>query len=713
MLFKIILPLVLSLNFNLSWFENSFNPTIMRQKMRPTPIAKKLPYSFEIHQQKIVDDYHWLRADGWPDKITDQEVLGYLKAENQYFEDFMQPSKKLKDQIFEELKGRIKLADQSVYIKKDNYLYYSRTEEDKDYRIYCRKEESEAAAEEILLDVNKLALGKSFTAISAYSVSPNHKILGYSVDFTGAEKFTIRIMDLENKTYFDDQIPNTIGSIVWHENNSGFFYTPVDENWRHNKLMFHKIGTDYKDDILVFHEADYLYSVNVAKTSDKKFILINVSGHDNNEIYYIGMDDLNFEPHLIKPKKERILYSVDHSHDYFYLHTNEGAKNFKILRAKDDATELNFEEFIAEDAQAYLTSFDLTLNYLLLNYKRNGLAEIVVIDFKSGKNNKVHFPDESYTASGYSTNYELDDIRIDYSSLARPNTVYQYDFSDERLDVLKVQEIPSGFEPAEYTVKRIFAKSEDGALVPVSILYKNDLFKADGSNPLYLYGYGSYGYGMPASFRNTAISLVNRGFVFAIAHIRGGDDLGHDWYEAAKFLTKKRTFNDFIASAEKLVADKYTSKGNIVIVGGSAGGMLIGAVINERPELFKAAIAHVPFVDVLNTMLDETLPLTPGEFKEWGNPKEKEYFDYMRSYSPYDNVKAQNYPHLMVTAGLNDPRVGYWEAAKWVAKLRELKTDSNLIIFKTNMDFGHAGASARFEYLKEAADDLVFILTVF
>ncbi|MBA2629298.1 MAG: S9 family peptidase, partial [Rickettsiaceae bacterium] len=368
--------------------------------------------------------------------------------------------------------------------------------------------------------------------------------------------------------------------------------------------------------------------------------------------------------------------------------------------------------YIAEKKDKYLSSFDLTQNYLLMNYKVKGLAELVARNLNNETQQVLNFPENTYTAGIYSTNFKENDIRINYSSLARPDTVYSYDFNSNKLSTLKVQEIPSGFDPEEYATERVFVKT-DGVEVPVSLFYKKSLFKGDGSNPLYLYGYGSYGLSIAPSFRSSAVSLVNRGFIYAIAHIRGGDDLGHDWYEDAKFLNKKRTFSDFIAVTEELINLNYTSKGNIVIVGGSAGGMLVGNVINQRPELFKAVIAHVPFVDVLNTMLDENLPLTPGEYKEWGNPKEKDYFEYMKSYSPYDNVSKQNYPSLFVSAGLSDPRVGYWEAAKWVARLRDRKLGDNVIIFKTNMSFGHSGASGRFDYLKEAAEDLVFITKIF
>lgn len=683
-----------------------------RSEKMNTPKAEKVPYSFELHGEKIIDNYAWLRDKNWPN-VKDKKIIDYLKSENNYFESFFSPLKDKKESIFQELKSRIKLDDQSTYIKRDNYYYYTKTSADNEYSIYCRKEGSMESAEEILLDVNALAKGKSFVQLGAFSVSPDHKLMGYSVDYSGNERYTIVVYDLINKKYLSDQISSSLGSVIWHENLNGFFYTKANELWRTDKLFFHKLGTDESEDALIFHEPDPLYSVSIDKSSSRNFIFIDVSGHECNEIYVIKMDDGNFLPTLLKPKKDKILYSVDHNGDYFYIYTNEQAKNFKLMRVSvNNFQKLSWEEYIEEDKSQYLSYFNITKNYLILNYKNLGLNVIKIRNLTSGVEKIINFPDKTYVANGMSTNFLEDDIRVSYSSLARPDTIYAYDFKTEDLKILKVQEIPSGFNPDEYEVERVFAENK-GTKVPISLFYKKSLFKKDGTNPLYLYGYGSYGISISASFRISAISLVDRGFVFAIAHIRGGDDLGYEWYEAAKFLTKKLTFSDFISTAEHLISEKYTNTGNIAISGGSAGGLLIGAVINEKPQLFKSAIAHVPFVDVLNTMLDETLPLTPSEFKEWGNPKNKEYFDYIKSYSPYDNVKPQKYPSLFVTAGLSDPRVGYWEAAKWVAKIRDYKTDSNIIIFKTNMDYGHSGASGRFDYLKEIAEDLTFILESF
>ncbi len=681
------------------------------------PIAEKIPYQIKIHKDIIHDDYHWLRSKDWPQKVTEDKILSYLKKENNYGNSFFNLLSKEKKILFTELKNRIKLNDKSTYIKKDNYYYYTKTNSNSNYTIYCRKKWSTKGKEEIILDTNKLTKCYKFISISDIAISIDHQLLAYSIDYTGGEKYTIKIIHLTKKEYLKDEISNTIGNIIWTDN--GFFYTPIDNNWRVNKVKYHQLGTDPKQDQIVFYEKDSLYSVSINKSSSKEYIFINVSGHESNEIYYLNI--INYKnncknnlPTLIKKRINRINYTIDHNAPYFYLHINEKAKNFYILRTKSKDFNKNnkWSIFIPHKKTQYLSSFDLTKKHLLLNYKKQGIDILKIVDLQKKLYKTILFSDQSYTATIYSTNFEENDIRVSYSSLVQPHTTYKYDIEKDSLLILKTTEIPSGFNSNDYKTERIFAINK-GVKIPISILYKKSLFKKNGLNPLYLYGYGSYGIGISPAFNNKALSLANRGFIYAIAHIRGGDDLGQDWYEAAKYLNKKNSFDDFIAAAEILIKKKYTSKNNIIIAGGSAGGMLISNVINQKPDLFKAAIAHVPFVDVLNTMLDETLPLTPQEFKEWGNPKEKIYFDYIKSYCPYSNIKKQPYPHIFVTAGLNDPRVGYWEAAKWVAKLRNYKTNNNIIILKTNMNFGHQGASGRFNYLQEISNDLVFIFYIF
>ncbi|ARD86462.1 peptidase S9 [Rickettsia bellii] len=670
--------------------------------MKP-PIADKQNYNN--------DDYHWLRDPKWPD-VQDNKILDHLKAENKYTEHFFTDLQDDKEKIFEELKGRIKLDDTSTYTKKKDYYYYHRVEADKNYLIYCRKYKNINAPEEIILDVNLLNTG--FTDVGEVAMSPDQNLMAYSVDFTGNEKYDIKIYDLKEQKYLADIVKEVAPTIIWHEKLNGFFYITINENQRWDKVMFHRLGEDATNDKLIFEVKNSAHFVSSEKSSSRKYLFINSGDYNGNEIYTISMHDESFTPKLIRPLESHIFYDVAHHENYFYIKTNYKAKNFRIVKVPVD----NFQnddwhnDYIKEEQDKYLKDFDITENYFILNYRDNGLPLVKIKRFRDSLEKIVSFPDESFQANGYSTNFDEDDIRLNYSSLARPNTTYSYDFDSDKLIILKEQEIPSGFNPDEYKVERIFADNQ-GVKVPITLFYKKSLFKKDGSNPLFLMGYGAYGIAMPVNFRNMAVSLADRGFIYAVAHIRGGDDLGHDWYKAAKFLNKKRTFEDFIACSETLIQEKYTSINNIVIMGGSAGGMLIGYVLNEKPELYKVSVAHVPFVDVLNTMLDETLPLTLLEYNEWGNPKEKEYFDYIKSYSPYDKVKPQNYPALFVTCGISDPRVGYWEPAKWVAKLREYKTDNNLLLLKTNMDTGHKGSAGRFDYLKETAEELVFIFKMF
>ncbi|CAK6513957.1 unnamed protein product [Ixodes persulcatus] len=680
--------------------------------MKP-PITDKQNYSFEVHGTTINDDYHWLRDPRWPN-VEGSKILDYLKTENKYTRHFFADLQKDKEKIFEELKGRVKLDDESVYVKKKDYYYYHRVEGDKNYPIYCRKYQSMEAGEEVILDVNLLAPNGSFTDVAKVAMSPDHNLMAYSVNFTGNEQYNIKIYSLKEQNYLPDEVKEIAPTIIWHEKLNGFFYITINKNQRWDKVMFHRLGEDSTQDKLIFKVKNPLHFISCEKSASSKYIFINSGDHNENEIYVISMQDDNFTPKLVRAAENKIFYEIEHNGDYFYIKTNYKAKNFHVVKLPVNNFEnTNWEDiYIKEEQDKYLKSFDVTNNYLILNYRDQGLPLIKIKRFKDLQENTTHFPDESFQANSFSTNFEEDDIRVNYSSLARPNTTYSYDFDNDKLTILKSQEIPSGFNPEEYKVERIFADNED-VKVPITLFYKKSLFKKDGSNPLYLMGYGAYGISIPVNFKNTAVTLADRGFIYAVAHIRGSDDLGHDWYEAAKFLTKKRTFEDFIACSRALINEQYTSNNNIVIMGGSAGGMLIGYVLNEKSEIYRAAIAHVPFVDVLSTMLDESLPLTLLEYNEWGNPKEKEYFEYIKSYSPYDNVKAQNYPALFVTCGISDPRVGYWEPVKWVAKLRELKTDNNPLLLKINMDTGHKGSTGRFDYLKEAADELVFIFKVF
>ncbi len=698
------------------------------QKAPLPPVAEQIKHTTEVHGVTLEDDYAWMRDVKWPGSVTDSKILGYLKSENNYANYFFSQHKPLKDKIFEELKGRIKLSDQSTYIKKDEYYYYSRIEENSDYPIYCRKRGSQEAKEEVILDVNELAKGKDFTSIDALSISPDHKLLAYSIDCVGDEKNRIRILDLSAHKYLPHEIENTGGNIVWHATKKGFFYIPLDDDLRHSKVMFHELGV--KEDKLIIHEPNTLYQVGITRSSSLEYLIVYVGGYDSNECYVMDLNIDNPTLRLVKKRQDGIQYRLSHNNQFFYILTNDCGSNFCLKRTRIDALDFkNWEEYIAEDRYKYLQGFELTDNYLILNYKIGGLNNIIVRDISrnttdrvgltetrgalaANREHSISFPDAAFVAQGASTNFAEDDIRIQYSSLGRPSTTYSYDFKTDKLSIMKAEEIPSGFDPADYKTERIFADN-DGVAIPISLLYKKALFKKDGSNPMYIYGYGAYGVSASPIFRSSILSLVDRGFVFALAHVRGGSDLGYDWYKSAKFLNKKRTFEDFISITKHLINEQYTKAGNIAIYGASAGGMLVGSVINSNPELYRAVVADMPFVDVLNTMLDTNLPLTYGEFKEWGDPRDPVYFNYIRSYSPYENVKAQSYPSLFVSGGISDSRVGYYEPAKWVARIRKESIGNNLILFRTDMDSGHSGDSGRFSGLKETADSYVFILNQF
>jgi oligopeptidase B len=678
------------------------------------PQAQEIPFANRYHGEELIDNYHWLRDKNWP-KVNAAEVIEHLAAENKYYQSEMQDFKAQEELIYKEIIGRIKAEDTTVPIKKDNYYYYSRTEEKSQYNIYCRKKDTLNSEEEILFDANKLAELSEYFDMGEFAVSPDHKKLVYSYDTSGDERYKAVIKDLESGDFLPESITDILGPIVWHENNQGFYYTKVNDKWRTDQVYYHKLNTDVKDDILVYKETDTKFTLGLYKSSSKRFAFIDSSSKDCNELRFIDLkqdDEINLQ--LFLNRKNDHLYSVEHHEDSFYILTNDQGKNFRLACALvSNYAHQDWVELIPVSKTEYLIGFDLYQNKLALLSKENGVEKIRLYDYANFAHAKtIEFPEPIYKISVIPTTFADKAVRIRYSSLVTPNTVMEYNFADAQLRALKTQEIPSGYNKSLYNCEYLFVKTKDGASVPVSLVYKKDLFKKDGTNPLYLYGYGSYGYSIASSFDYDIISLLDRGMVYAIAHIRGGDELGYQWYEDGKFLNKKNTFNDFIAAAEFLIKSKYASQDKVVIAGASAGGMLIGACVNERPELFKAAIAHVPFVDVLNTMFDESLPLTPGEFKEWGNPKDKIYYDYIKSYSPYDNIKAQKYPAMYITASLNDPRVTYWEPAKWVAKLRKMKTDDNLLLFETNMGAGHAGLQGRFERVKDVAKEFSFIFRV-
>jgi len=680
----------------------ALSPVSSGVAIRP-PIAKIVPKAVTIHGDTRIDNYAWLRDRDDPDTIA------YLEAENQYTEVMMAHTGALQAKLYAEMLGRIKQTDLSVPVKRENYYYYSRTEEGKQYSIYCRKKDSLDGPEEILLDGNALAEGKKYFRTGNFSVSPDHRLLAYSVDFNGDEAYTIRVKDLETGRLLADEIRNTYYSLEWAADNSTFFYTVLDSAKRPYKVFRHVLGT--AQDTLVYHEPDERFTVELGKTSSRAYILINIGSPVTSEVRYIPSDRPDDAFHVLLARVQDTEYDVTHHGASFFIRTNDGAKTFRVVQAPTaDPSKSNWREVLPARAEATIESVTAFRNHLVTEERDRGLTGIRIQDLNTGQSHYIEFPEPVYSA-GLGANAEFDTklLRFRYTSLVTPNSVFDYDMETRERELKKQQEVLGGYDPSRYQSERIYATASDGVRVPVSIVYKRCLVR-DGKASMLLYGYGSYGISIDPGFSTDRLSLLDRGFVFGIAHIRGGADLGKPWHEDGRMLKKKNTFTDFIACAEHLIAEKYTSPDRLAIMGGSAGGLLVGAALNLRPDLFGAAVALVPFVDTLNTGLDASLPLTVGEYEEWGNPNEKPYYDYIRSYAPYENVSAQAYPAMLVTAGLNDPRVSYWEPAKWVAKLRALKTDEHLLLLKTNMGSGHFGASGRYEGLKESAFHYAFLL---
>ena len=662
-----------------------------------------MPVSTTLFSDTRTDSYAWLRDRADPD------TLKYLEAENAYTKAMMKSTEELQATLYTEMLGRIKQTDLSVPIKRDEYFYYTRTLEGKQYAIYCRKKGSVEAPEEILLDGNVLGEGRPYFRVGNFAVSPNHRLLAYSVDFAGDETYTIRVKDLETGALLSDEILNTYYSLEWANDNRTFFYTTLDDAKRPHQVYRHTLGE--KENPLIYHEEDQRYTLEVEKTSSRAYILINIGSSLTSEVRYVSADNPYEQLQIVLPRVQEVEYGLTHHGDSFYIRTNDSAKTFRVVRAPvADSSRPYWEDFLPKREKVTVENVHAFRDYLVVEERDRGLSQLRIHHFPTGDVHYVEFPEPVYSAGlGSNAEFDTDVLRFTYTSLVTPACVFDYDMRTRQRELKKQQEVLGGYDPAQYQSERVYTKAADGTEVPISIVYKKT-FQRDGLAPMLLYGYGSYGISIDPTFSSDRLSLLDRGMVYAIAHIRGGGDLGKPWHEDGRMLVKKNTFTDFIAAAEYLITEKYTSPDRFAIMGGSAGGLLMGAVTNMRPDLFALVVANVPFVDALNTELDATLPLTVGEWEEWGNPAEKQYYDYIKSYSPYENVEAKAYPKILVTAGLNDPRVSYWEPAKWVAKLRALKKDPRVLLLKTQMGSGHFGASGRYERWKETAFNYAFIL---
>jgi len=673
------------------------------------PMAERRPHSFTVHGVTITDPYAWIKDPGYPE-VTDKDVLAYLEAENAYFESVMAPHKPLIDKLYEEMKGRIKEDDSSVPQKDGDWLYWTAFETGGQYRKWWRKPVA-GGPDELILDEPALAEGKEYFRLGAFSVSNNARLLAYAIDDNGSERFEVRVKDLTTGEHLPDVIPGMLSEIVWTADDSGFLYGLANEQWRTDNARLHRLGTPIADDIELFKEADEGFRVGVSETSSRKWIVIASGDHVTSEIYLLPADNVLAKPICVSPRKVGREYDVDEHDGTLFIHTNDTDPNFRLCTASIEAPG-EWTELIGPSKHFYMTGVDCFRDFFIVDGREDGLDQIEIHRYDSHiAPQRIVFPEASYDAGlGNNPEYAMDVLRVGYESMVTPGTEYDYDVATGTLTTLKVQEIPSGYDADKYRTERLKITARDGTEVPVSIVYPKD-FPKDGSAPLFLYAYGAYGYAIPPGFSTGRLSLLDRGFAYAIAHIRGGDDLGQQWYLDGKLEKRENTFNDFVDVAKGLIADGWTSAGKIAIAGRSAGGELMGAVVNSDPELWGAVIADVPFVDVLNTMLDESLPLTPGEWPEWGNPiEDKAAFELIRSYSPYDQVAAHAYPPMFISGGLNDPRVTYWEPAKWAAKLRATKTDDNVLLLKTNMGAGHGGKSGRFESLREGAEEHAFVL---
>jgi len=692
--------IALSILFVVAWISFSF------AQVKP-PVAKIVAKADTLHGDVRIDNYYWLRDVS----RTDPAVLSYLDAENGYTEAVMKPAEALRETLYNEMVRRIKETDEDPPYREGNYFFYSRTEKGKQYPIYCRKKENVNAPEEVYLDQNEMSKGYRFYRVWTMDVSPNGNLLAFSVDTNGSENYVLNIKNLTDGTILSDKVENT-QSIRWAADNATLFYTVEDTAKRPYRVYRHALGTKSSEDKLVFEEKDALYTVGIDRTRGDRYILIASGASNSDEWRYVEADNPTGEFKIIDPRRPEHEYSVDQWGNYFYIRTNKDAKTFRLVRTPiSDPGEKNWEEVIPYRKDVTLEGVDFFANHYIAYERERGLQKMRVTALRSGAVHTIAFPDPVYTAfANVNKVFATNTFRFSYQSLTRPTSIFDYNLDTKERKLIKQQEVLGGYDPAQYESERIFAKAPDGADVPISIVYKKG-FRKNGTAPLHMTGYGSYGSSSQPTFSSARLSYLDRGVVFAIAHVRGGADMGREWYDNGKLMKKKNTFTDFIACGEHLIKEKYTGKEKLTISGGSAGGLLMGAVTNMRPDLFKAVIAAVPFVDVINTMLDPSLMFTAQEYLEWGNPNEKAAYEYMKSYCPYTNVRARNYPNILVRVGLNDPRVNYWEGTKWVAKMRSMKTDNNTILLKVNKGQGHMGSTGRYERLKEVAYDYAYILS--
>lgn len=672
------------------------------------PVARVVPVADTTHGDVRVDNYAWMRDRDNP------EVIGYLEAENAYTETMTSHTKEFQEDLYDEIVARIKETDLTVPYRKDGYFYYWRSEEGKQYRIFCRKTGSLEADEEILLDQNALAEGLDYFDVGTVSMSPNHMMLAYSVDSTGAEHFTLHVLDLVTGENLPDVLEDVDYGVEWANDNETIFYTTMDDAERTDKLWRHVLGTDREDDVLIHHEKDESYWVSVYRTRSDEFLILGIGKRTSSEEWILRADDPFGEFELIEPRTPDVEYYVSHHGDDFYVRTNAGGKNFEVVVAPvETPSREHWTSVIPHRDDVKVERINCFRDHLVVAERERGLRQVRIMNLEDGTEHYIGFPEPTYSVwPGDNEEYDTQIVRYTYSSLVTPRSVYDYNMNTREQELLKQTEVLGGYDQALYESRRLYATASDGTEVPISLVYRKDSFES-GDSPLLLDGYGAYGSSMDPWFSSARLSLLDRGVVFALAHVRGGGEMGEEWYEQGKMLNKRNTFTDFIACAEHLIDEGYGDPERTGMTGGSAGGLLIGAVLNMRPDLFSLAVASVPFVDVLTTMLDASIPLTVGEYEEWGNPNEPEYYDYIKSYSPYDNVGPYEYPDVLVTGSLNDPRVQYWEPAKWTAKLRSNWSTDSMLLLKMNMGAGHGGASGRYDWYREVAFRYAFILDSF